>query len=130
MIKVNNMIPGFLWNVCSEEGELGRIEKKRNGVIAYKLFRERKNGTIGPLFIGRKQVIPFDVWLEAQDIPTKGYAHRPGWHCGVEPSAPHLSEKGRKWFKVEIEDFYTFKRPTHQGGEWVIAKRMKVLGKA
>ena len=36
MIKINNLVPGFLWNVCSEAGEIGRIEKKRNG--AYEAF--------------------------------------------------------------------------------------------
>ena len=51
---------------------------------AYKLFIKRKDGTIGPLFIGRKQRIPMGVWLEAEDIPTKGYAHRPGWHVGSQ----------------------------------------------
>ena len=96
-------------------------------MIAYKLFRKRKDGSIGPLFIGSKQRIPMGEWLEAEDIPTKGFAHRPGWHCGAEPSAPHLSEKGRVWYKVEIQDFYTFKRPSNQGGEWLIAKRLKVL---
>jgi hypothetical protein len=96
-------------------------------LIAYKLFRERKDGTLGPLFIGQSKIIPIGVWLEAEDIPTKGYAHRPGWHAGVEPSAPHLSKKGRVWYVVEIDEFYTFKRPRNQGGEWVIAKRMKVL---
>ena len=95
---------------------------------AYKLFKKRKDGTIGPLFIGRTQRIPIGEWLEAEDIPTKGYAHRPGWHAGVEPNAPHLTEKGRTWYEVEVEDFYTFKRPTHQGGEWIIADRMKVVG--
>ena len=66
--------------------------------------------------------------LSSEDHPTKGYAHRPGWHCGRTPLAPHLSLKGRTWFEVEIEDFYRSPRPKHQGGEWLIAKRMKVIG--
>jgi len=95
-------------------------------MIAYKLLRLRKDGTLGPLFINKSQVIPFGVWLEAEDHPTKGYAHRMGWHCGETPNAPHLSEKGRVWCEVEIEDYYTFKRPKNQGGYWLIAMRMKV----
>jgi hypothetical protein len=96
-------------------------------MIAYKLFKKRRDGTIGPLFIGRNKRIPIGDWLDAENIPTKGYAIRPGWHCGVEPNAPHLSEKNRTWYKVEIEDYEIFKRPKHQGGIWLIAKRMKVI---
>jgi hypothetical protein len=94
---------------------------------AYKLFRLRKDGTLGPLFIGARQRIPLQVWLEAEDIPTKGYAHRPGWHCGAAPIAPHLKEKdSRVWCEVEIRDFYPFPRPQHQGSTWLISKWMKV----
>ena len=95
---------------------------------AYKLFNRRKDGTIGPLFIARKKRIPIGEWLEAEDHPTKGYAHRPGWHVGEKPVAPHLSEKGRVWYEVEIEDYYRFPRPQHQGTVWLIAQRMKVIG--
>jgi hypothetical protein len=97
-------------------------------VRAFKLFRVRKDGTLGPLFINTRQRIELGLWYEAEDHPTKGYAHRPGWHCGRTPLAPHLSLEGRTWFKVEIEDFYRSPRPKHQGGEWLIAKRMKVIG--
>jgi hypothetical protein len=31
------------------------------------------------------------------------------------------------WYQVEIEDFWPLLRPLHQGGEWLIASRMKVL---
>jgi len=95
---------------------------------AYKLFKKRKDGSIGPLFINAKMRIPLNVWLDAEDHPTKGYAHRPGWHAGAEPNAPHLSEKGRVWYEVEIKDFVTFKRPINQGGEWLIAQKIKVIG--
>ena len=95
---------------------------------AYKLFRVRKDGTLGPLFINARQRIELGRWYEAEDHPTKGYAHRPGWHCGREPNAPHLSEEGRTWFEVDIRDYYIFPRPAHQGGRWLIAKRMRVIG--
>ena len=98
-------------------------------MIAYKLFRERKDGTLGPLFINAKMRVPIGQWLPAEDHPTKGYAHRPGWHATLQPIAPHLSTKGRVWVKVEIEDYRKFDRPQSQGGTWVLAKRMKVLQK-
>lgn len=101
-------------------------------MIAYKLLKQRKDGSIGPLFINAKQRIPVGEWLEAEDHPTKGFAHRPGWHCTVQKNAPHLAmnPKGglpRVWAKVEVEDFEKYNRPESQGGTWVLAQRMKVL---
>lgn len=98
-------------------------------MIAYKLFNVRKDGSIGPLFINRRQRIPMDEWLEAEDHPTKGYARRPGWHCCRTPEAPHLSEKGRQWYKVEIQDYQELVRPDSQGGKWYLAGRMKIIEK-
>lgn len=95
---------------------------------AFKLFRVRKDGSLGPLFINMRLRIETGVWYEAEDHPTKGFAHRPGWHCGDQPEAKHLSEKGRAWYEVEIQDFYRFPRPAHQGGEWIIANHMRVIG--
>ena len=99
---------------------------------AYKLFKKRRNGTLGPLFINTRMVVDMGVWLEAEDHPTKGFAHRPGWHATLKPVAPHLSENPksgpqRVWVEVEIEDYTEFQRPISQGGTWVLAKRMKVL---
>ena len=96
-------------------------------MIAYKLLRQRKNGTLGPLFINRRQVIPVGEWLKAEAHRTKGYAFRPGWHCCIKKEAPHLSEKDRVWAKVEVEDCYIYERPKSQGGQWVLADNMKVL---
>lgn len=96
-------------------------------MIAYKLFTIRKNGTIGPLFINRKQIIPICKWVKAKSFPTKGFAIRPGWHTASLPNAPHLSMKGRVWARVEISEYVEFNRPEKQGGMWFIAKRMKVL---
>ena len=94
---------------------------------AYKLIRLRKNGSLGPLFINRKQIVPIGEWLEAECIPTKGYALRPGWHTTEKPEAPHLSTKGRVWCEVEIKDYTEFQRPANQGGLWFISKWMKVI---
>lgn len=96
-------------------------------MIAYKLFRLRKNGTIGPLFINRRQIIPIGVWVEAEFHPRKSFAPRKGWHCTLKPVAPHLSLKGRCWYEVSVKNIQRYKRPESQGGTWVLAQRMKII---
>jgi hypothetical protein len=96
-------------------------------MIAYKLFRQTKNGEITSLFINKKRRLPSNTWLEAECFPTKGFAVRPYWHCTSSPAAPHLSEKGRIWKKILMEDYEEFKRPDIQGGMWYLAKRIKIL---
>lgn len=81
----------------------------------YKLFEMDKNGLIYPLFIGKNNPVPVNEWLPAENIPTKGFAVRPGWHLGLVPDAPWLkgadgSYKGRwktgkrVWALVEYND--------------------------
>ena len=96
-------------------------------MIAYKLFRKRKDNTYGPLFINRKQKVELMVWYDAEEHPTKGFAVRPGWHCCAEPLAPHLSKKDRVWCKVMITQYTEHQRPESQGGLWYTANKMKVL---
>ena len=101
-------------------------------MIAYKLLKRRKDGSIGPLFINASQRIPIGEWLQAEAHPTKGFAFRPGWHCTLKPEAPHLvlNPKGslpRVWCKVEVEDAVRYNRPESQGGTWVLAQRMKIV---
>jgi hypothetical protein len=95
--------------------------------IGYKLLRLRRDGTLGPLFINRELVVPVGQWLRAEDHPTQGFAHRPGWHVSPKPHAPHLSMKNRIWVKVEIDDYDELHRPKSQGGMWWIAKWMRVI---
>lgn len=73
----------------------GRPPKKT--VTAYKLFRvnEKKPGQLFPLFIGKNEPVEMGVWYDADDIPTKGFASRPGWHAGDLPVATHIGEKSR-----------------------------------
>ena len=97
-------------------------------MIAYKLLRKGKNGTLGSLFINRRAVIPLDTWLRAEKHPTKGFKVREGWHTLAKPKAPHLSMKERVWCKVDIQYFDIIDRPKHQGGRWYIADKMKVIG--
>lgn len=100
-------------------------------MIAYKLLKQRKDGSIGPLFIDAARRLPVGEWMEAEDHPTKGFAHRPGWHCTVTPSAPHLKERTatqrRVWYRVEVQEVKTFRRPSSQGGTWLLAGRMRIL---
>ena len=95
--------------------------------IAWKLFRVLKSGEITSLFINKTARLPINNWLEAKPYPTKGYAFRPHWHCTENPVAPHLTEKGRVWKKIIMEDFEIFKRPEHQGGVWYLANKIKIL---
>lgn len=115
--------------VCGYDQYDGDCSRRRlcASMIAYKLLRKRKDGTLGPLFINARQRIPLLKWLWAEDHPTRGFAHRPGWHCTMKPVAPHLSTEGRVWCKVEIKYATKYQRPESQGGTWVLAKRMRVL---
>lgn len=96
-------------------------------IIAYKLFRKMKNGELAPLFINKKQRIPFDKWLDAELHPTKGYAVRKGWHCTLKPIAPHLSTKNRVWVEVLADGCKFYERPINQGGKWVLAQKIKLV---
>ena len=96
-------------------------------MIAYKLVKLRKNGTLGSLFIGASNVLPIGEWMYSEYIPTKGYSPRQGFHCTLKPEAPHLSKKGRVWVKVKLSDYTFFERPESQGGIWIIAHVMKIL---
>lgn len=99
-------------------------------MIVYKLFKLRKDGTLGPLFINASMRVPIGLWLPAEDHPTKGFAHRPGWHATLKPFAPHLKDgpdSGRVWCLCEAEGVTLYDRPESQGGTWVLAQRIRVL---
>ena len=78
---------------------------------AYKLIRKMKDGKLSHLFINKKSRTPVGIWLDAEEHPTKGFAFRKGWHCTLEPVAPHLSDKGRVWVEVEVENVELYDRP-------------------
>jgi hypothetical protein len=96
-------------------------------MIGYKLFRLRKDGSLGPLFINRRQRLEVGKKYKAEEHPTKSFAFRPGWHVCSEQNAPHLSTKGRVWAKVEISNYKKHSRPANQGGLWYTAKYMRIL---
>jgi hypothetical protein len=95
-------------------------------VPGYKLLRLRCDGSLGPLFINRRQRIPVGRWLRAEEHPTKGFALRPGWHGTAKKNAPHLSTKGRVWCRCEFYQWAPHVRPRRQGGTWLIAQWMRV----
>ena len=98
-------------------------------MIAWKLFRLMKDGSIAPLFINKRLRLAPGIWYEAELIPTDGFSPRKGFHVTAEPIAPHLNSKKehRVWRKVEIEDYTELIRPESQGGLWYLANRMRVL---
>jgi hypothetical protein len=98
-------------------------------VHAYKLFRQRNDGTLGSLFFARRSVIPIGRWIDSYAITKPGYAFRPGWHCTAAPVAPHLYSKKEKrvWGRVELQNATELWRPGVQGGLWYIADKMRVV---
>ena len=90
------------------------IPKKYN--IGYKLFEQREDGKLFPLFIGKNNETVVNEWVKAEMIMEhKGFAHRPGWHIGATiPSAPWLmgsdgtykSQRGKKFKRVWCEVEY------------------------
>ncbi len=97
-------------------------------MTAYKLVRKLKDGTLAPLFINKKHRFVIGKRYNAEAHRTKGFAYRPGWHCCLRPEAPHLSEKDRVWVKVSVTGLKYYDRPESQGGVWVLADTLKVLG--
>ena len=93
---------------------------------AFKLFRVLKDGNITSLFINKTEKLKLEEWLEAKSYPTEGYKVRPFFHCMDRPAAPHLTNKGRIWLEVEIEEFTILNCPKHQGGVWYLAQKMYI----
>ena len=96
-------------------------------MIAYKLFRKLKDGSLHSLFINKRVNLPINKWLAAETFPTKGFKIRHGWHCCPKKNAPHLSKKNRVWKKIEIKGYETLIKSNHQGSKWFIAKKMRIL---
>ena len=82
----------------------------------YKLFEQREDGALFPLFIGKTKETPMHEWVMAEIVMEhKGFAHRPGWHLGAQlPSAPWLmgadgtyrSQRGKRFKRVWCEVEY------------------------
>ena len=84
--------------------------------IGYKLFEQREDGKLFPLFIGKTKETPMNEWVPAEIIMDhRGFSHRPGWHLGAYlPSAPWLmsmdgaytSQRGKKFKRIWCEVEY------------------------
>lgn len=82
----------------------------------YKLFEQRDDGKLFPLFIGKTKETPMNEWVPAEIIMEhNGFSHRPGWHLGATmPSAPWLmgadgtykSQRGKRFKRVWCEVEY------------------------
>lgn len=82
----------------------------------WKLFEQRDDGKLFPLFIGKTKETPMNKWIPAEIINHHpSFSHRPGWHIGsAMPSAPWLmsadgtykSQRGKKFKRVWCEVEY------------------------
>lgn len=105
----------------------------------YKLFRMKKDGRLYPLFVLADKPTPMFQWLEAEAGVLVGkkvkskiglLSYRPGWHLCDIPEATHLSmTPNRVWAECEYEEHgsYRFKTNPRMNGEWIIAKRIRVM---
>jgi len=96
----------------------------------YKLVRI-KNNKLYSLFINRNEELVMGKWLIAKLFNTKGFKERKGWHCCVQPIAPHLKmelSNGEKriWVECEVKGYITFNRPKNQGNLWVLSDYIKI----
>jgi hypothetical protein len=97
-------------------------------MIGWKLFRKRKDGSLGSLFINRPQKLYFGIRYTAKNHPTKEFAVRPGWHICREPVAPHLSMMGRVWCKVRFDGkIRSHIRPKAQSGLWYTSTYLTII---
>jgi len=96
-------------------------------LTAYKLFKKRKDGSLGSLFVNARQKLIRGEWHQARNYHPKNLKERPGWHCLLKPFAPHLSEKNRVWCLVEIKDVSELSRPKSQGGKWLLANHLRII---
>jgi len=94
---------------------------------SYKLVKQRKDGSLGSLFVDASRKLPIGEWMEAINHRPRKLKERKGWHCLTSPHAPHLGTRGRVWVEVECEDFTIMQRPEIQGGVWLLANRMRII---
>ena len=95
-------------------GVLGMIRRTlpppSKTVPGFKLFdlKRSKPGELFPTQIGKSKGTVPGVWMDAEDLPTKGFAARPGLHMGDVPHAPQMLTKSgqlppnRVWATTEM----------------------------
>lgn len=94
---------------------------------AYKLFRKRADGTLGPLCVNRGLVIPKGVWLRCEfDCDPRNASYRPGWHARPRPFSDHVQTlPNRVWCLVYLDDAEKVFKSKYEW--WHVAKWMKVI---
>jgi len=65
----------------------------------YKMLeQDLRTGKLYPLFINKYKPTEVGTWIPAENVPTKGYAVRPGWHIGTgAPFAPQLLDANGRY---------------------------------
>ena len=100
-------------------------------MIAYKIFKVRKDGSLGSLYCDTKAKYYLDKWYRSSPYYHPKLKFRPGFHATLKPYAPHIKiKKNRAWYKIDVEDYTFFDRPACQGGKWLVCKKMKILEEA
>jgi hypothetical protein len=121
-------------------------------MIAYKLFRTKKDNKIYPLYVLANEPTPMGVWLEAQEgeRTEKGkvksrlgeLAYRPGWHCSERPIAMHIGDKANPkdskpsyrandqvWCEIEVDDEIDYQPMADKNGKNPRDKQLKYVPK-
>lgn len=97
-------------------------------MTGYKLLRKRRDGSYGTLFINRKLKLYPGIWYPAEDHPTSGFAHRPGWHVLPKPESNRLALKdNRVWCLVLFDHKETINKPLSQGGPCYIGNSLMIV---
>lgn len=91
--------------------------------------RYKGRDSLASLFMERAARRPLHRWLKAENKHRAGYAVRPGWHCCRARWAPHLKICGRVWCRAVVKDWEFVPRPLAQGGSWILAQQMMLLGR-
>ena len=96
-------------------------------MIAYKVLRRRKSGTLGSLYINKGAVLPVGEWLDAELHVTKGYQPQIGWtaYCNA---VPPISMKGRELWEVDLGGNAKTEWSSYTASwMFVVSPRMKIL---
>lgn len=123
-----------------------------NTIIAYKLFRIKKDGKLYPLYVDANEPVPIGIWIDAKEgqLTDTGkvksrlgsLAFRPGWHSGLYPIALHIGDKpnpgdsdpsyrpdNQVWVQVEIHSDIVWQNIANEQGTCARDKYLKFIPK-
>lgn len=100
-------------------------------MIAYKLVRKTRTGSLHPLFINRNMTYEIGQTCIAENHKKAGFSERPGFHCVPLPTAPHLkmnlsSGEKRVWVRVSVNGYEMHNNVVHKDSLWILANEMTV----